>query len=651
MYVDPEHFIADAARVHETQQREAERARPFRFDGALISSAQEELVHRLRIWVEPETLRRATARQLEVGCAIDVASTTTGGRGYVREVDIGRSVLEMSIAGGPGPFIGGEPVRLVIRPLLHLVLSEADAVRRLTAKPELLRRLLAPKVPGPAPGAPRGSACPPVAAARLSPSQARVLAAALAAPELYVFCGPPGTGKTETLAWLVLGFLARGERVLLTSYQHRAIDECLERLAAIAAPHLASLVGGSPGGVARIGDPAKVAPVIHPWLGAKPGPGVRLVAATIPVALTQHLDELGLSTFDRVIVDEAGRTPLVSVLPVLARAQRSFILAGDPEQLRPICAPDSPKVEAAQSALEYYFQIDEVRELRSGVLTESFRFESEAVADGTRAFYEARGVDLAFPRLLADPGVDGAANHVLFLDTGVEEPRWRRHGGSFSLVQPVEAALVHEEAQRIAKEGLRLRDELLVLTPFRLQRELLRMLFRPKQRELVSSIDRAQGAERPSVIISLTVTTPEHVLKYLSPEKLNVAWSRARRRLILVGSWKALEEAYDARDAAGNPRMDGALRALVETIIERAVIRPASPSPETLEAVRRKLEGLCEPSGQGRGTSSGVSLPSKAPRQRAGGGEEESILADLRAIPRSARRLIVGLPRVRRRRM
>ena len=67
--------------------------------------------------------------------------------------------------------------------------------------------------------------------ASLTPGQARALAGATAAADVFLIQGPPGTGKTTVIAELVRGLAhARGARVLLSAASHRAIDNALERI-------------------------------------------------------------------------------------------------------------------------------------------------------------------------------------------------------------------------------------------------------------------------------------------------------------------------------------------------------------------------------------------------------------------------------------
>ena len=56
--------------------------------------------------------------------------------------------------------------------------------------------------------------------------QRAVLQQALGSSLTYVW-GPPGTGKTHLIAHLIAALVARGERVLVTSHTHAAVDQAL----------------------------------------------------------------------------------------------------------------------------------------------------------------------------------------------------------------------------------------------------------------------------------------------------------------------------------------------------------------------------------------------------------------------------------------
>ncbi|MER7278775.1 AAA domain-containing protein [Dactylosporangium sp. NPDC000244] len=69
-----------------------------------------------------------------------------------------------------------------------------------------------------------------VPAAGLDDDQREAFRRAVAVPDLLAVLGPPGTGKTRTIVQVVQECAARGQRVLVTSHTHRAVDNVLEDL-------------------------------------------------------------------------------------------------------------------------------------------------------------------------------------------------------------------------------------------------------------------------------------------------------------------------------------------------------------------------------------------------------------------------------------
>lgn len=64
----------------------------------------------------------------------------------------------------------------------------------------------------------------------LNPFQKEAVNKILSAPDLCMVQGPPGTGKTTVIAEAIMQLARKGERVLLASQAHTAVDNALERL-------------------------------------------------------------------------------------------------------------------------------------------------------------------------------------------------------------------------------------------------------------------------------------------------------------------------------------------------------------------------------------------------------------------------------------
>jgi DNA replication ATP-dependent helicase Dna2 len=106
-------------------------------------------------------------------------------------------------------------------------------------------------------------------------------------------------------------------------------------------------------------------------------------------------------------------------------------------------------------------------------------------------------------------------------------------------------------------------DQIGVVAPYRAQSRAIRRLLRqalPDQRELrrtivIDTVERMQGQERDVVIVSLTTSNPTFATNladfFFQPERLNVAITRPRSKLIILGSSHVLLAApIDPDDAA-----------------------------------------------------------------------------------------------------
>ena len=85
----------------------------------------------------------------------------------------------------------------------------------------------------------------------LNPSQQRAVRDAVAAEEVHLVHGPPGTGKTTTAVEIIRQCVGRDESVLATAASNTAVDNVVERLAAQGAD------------VVRLGHPARVTPALR----------------------------------------------------------------------------------------------------------------------------------------------------------------------------------------------------------------------------------------------------------------------------------------------------------------------------------------------------------------------------------------------------
>lgn len=276
--------------------------------------------------------------------------------------------------------------------------------------------------------------------------------------------------------------------------------------------------------------------------------------------------------FDWTIVDEAGRATAPEVLVPLVRARRA-ILVGDGRQLPPIVDRDlSPEqLDAADVTRE---------ELQTSLFETLVRAAERTRPEMAHMLRSQHRMHPAIGRLVSDVFYDGKLIHaaeteqlehdlpwldrrVLWLSTSQERGRREsRYGKSFASEK--EAAAIAGFLRRV-EDSYRLggtRRSVGVITGYTGQSALLTSLLSPTDRERwqaldldVDTVDAFQGRECDIIIFSAVRSNYRQLLGFLSDRRrLNVALSRARQLLVIVGDAEMLRRAEP--DRPDNPFRD-----------------------------------------------------------------------------------------------
>jgi ATP-dependent RNA/DNA helicase IGHMBP2 len=432
---------------------------------------------------------------------------------------------------------------------------------------------------------------------RLNASQQAAVAKILAANELAIVHGPPGTGKTTTLVQAIKALVRRdGERILVVAPSNTAVDLLSEKLADEGL------------NVLRIGNPVRVSERLQSLtldsrmaqhssvkdvkkLKKKAGEfrdmahkyrrnfgkaerdqrkalfdearsimkeverleqyvlddvlaKAQVVTATLVGASHYTVRHLQYRT---AVIDEAGQALEPACwIPVL-KAQR-LVLAGDHCQLPPTVKSD----DAARGGLAITLMEKNVALHPEAVvlLEEQYRMHETIMGYSGGAFYNSR--------LRAHPSV---AAHTLFagdtplsfVDTagcGYEERQ-----ESSGLSNPEEAAFLLKHVTRLVTElsaHYPAADfpSIAIISPYRLQVQLLQELL-PHSTALqpylhrisVNTIDSFQGQERDIVYIGLTRSNGDSRIGFLAEvRRMNVAMTRARKKLVVIGDSSTLSQ-------------------------------------------------------------------------------------------------------------
>ena len=378
---------------------------------------------------------------------------------------------------------------------------------------------------------------------KLLPNQREAILKSMASKDYYLMQGPPGTGKSFVLSVIIIEEIAYfNHKVVVVGPNHMAINNTLEQALRLAPPYSQVFfkVGQSynaPNYIASFEgkeykiennikiDSAKANTADFPWL-------IGLTPHSLYTRRANYLE------CDTLIVDEAGQMTIPLALMGMIKAKK-VILAGDHKQLPPIISSEEVSEEMRQSAFQKLMTKDNCT-----MLDVSFRMCEPICNFVSDLFYEGK----------VKPMKEGCGNLIV-----CNEPLFDFHtpvvihhvDDDGEQTSDKEASFIADTIAGLLKKGLPA-DEIAVLSPFRAQAANVKRHVRKhpdiseEQRKLVAAdtIDKMQGQEREVIIYSLVSGNLDYMTEMAeflyNPNKMNVAFSRAKSKLIIVGNIEQL---------------------------------------------------------------------------------------------------------------
>lgn len=372
----------------------------------------------------------------------------------------------------------------------------------------------------------------------LNESQIRAVKHCFSMHDYCLLEGFPGTGKSTLLSFLLEQFSNVGKTVLFTSHTHSAVDTVLCKLKQSCNVDFV-----------RLGPMERIHELIKPHaldLKTPEQVNLRFLSAKI-VAVTclssQHPLLLNRK-FDICIVDEASQVMFPAVLGPMLLANQ-FILVGDRMQLTPVVRNETASREGLRVSL--FEMLLERHPHASCALDIQYRMNKEIMDFSNSVTYNGR--------LKC-----GIQNQTLRIKN-VNLPLWAKDvvygpGVCFLNTESPESKTLHAEtsekvmlATGIVNIGqidlirtlctAYYEEDVAVITPYRAQLSMLHEL-----KVECCTIDQFQGRDKNCIIISLVRCNPKSKVGDLLRDwrRFNVAVTRARCKLILVGSLKTMKE-------------------------------------------------------------------------------------------------------------
>ena len=418
----------------------------------------------------------------------------------------------------------------------------------------------------------------------LNPPQQDAVRFALSSRDIAILHGPPGTGKTTTLAEVVFQAVRQGLKVLACSPSNTGVDNLLERLAEM----IPSVI--------RVGHPARVFEALRGHTldelvendsntavvrdikreieqlmryadretRSREGNRVRgelfadigrlrqqarmLERNTINYVLdsadvictTTTIDEelLGDRTFDLVVMDEACQCTEPAMWPAVLRADR-LILAGDHCQLPPtVVSAEAARQGLGRSLMERLVQEHGQPIFRR--LTVQYRMHEAIMGFSSQQFYAGELIadvsvrDHWLPDLSGVTEDDVTSPILEFWDTAGAGWDEELEPDGLSKRNPKEANWVVMQVRKLLDSGVA-PEQIAVIAPYAAQVRLIRNRMQLSAIE-IDTVDGFQGREKEVVIVSLVRSNPEGEIGFLADtRRTNVALTRAKRALRVIG--------------------------------------------------------------------------------------------------------------------
>ncbi|GFF98156.1 DNA replication ATP-dependent helicase/nuclease dna2 [Aspergillus lentulus] len=416
------------------------------------------------------------------------------------------------------------------------------------------------------------------AKASLNVDQKRAINKVMSARDYALVLGMPGTGKTTTVAHIIRALVAQGKSVLLTSYTHTAVDNILLK------------IRDDNFRILRIGATAKVHPEVQQFvdLAAVPKSTVEELKACYEESQVVATTCLGVNhnifnrrIFDYCIVDEASQITLPVCLGPI-RMARTFILVGDHYQLPPLVQ----NKEAQEGGLDVsLFKLLSDAHPESVVnLEHQYRMCEDIMVLSNNLIYSGRlkcGTPAVASRSLDLPNIGGLKLHHInqlpqspsqrqfclgtnqgrcwlrdvldpsaknrFINTDTLAIPARDLANGARIVNPTESSICAQLVESLVSCGIPGRN-IGVITFYRSQLSLLKQNLRRYLPELeMHTADKFQGRDKEVVILSCVRSNADNNVGDLLRDwrRINVAFTRARTKLLVIGSKSTLRDGND----------------------------------------------------------------------------------------------------------
>lgn len=409
--------------------------------------------------------------------------------------------------------------------------------------------------------------------------QSQLMDKVLAAQDYFLLWGPPGTGKTSVMLKNIVAYLYQNtqENILLLAYTNRAVDEICEAICQIGEGmqnefiRIGSRLSTSEKYQANLLDVTmkkmSTRKDIVSWLQEK-----RIYISTLSSFHSKQ--EISLfKHFDTVIVDEASQILEPMIIGLLEPFKRRLLI-GDHKQLPAVVVQDGLSSQILDENLNllgiedtrtslferlYIYLVKNKWDHAYGILYEQGRMHQELMKFPNQYFYAHQLKTLPDNQRQIKPqlyekyneALSWLSNRLLYIPTKEDHDlNWKTNVFEAETCCLIIKNII--EVYEMNNKKLQA-TSIGIITPYRAQIALINQKINDlpeKYRSIITidTVERYQGSARDIIIYSFCVNKKSQLEALVSPSKegidrkLNVALTRAKEQIILVGNESILSQ-------------------------------------------------------------------------------------------------------------
>lgn len=408
-----------------------------------------------------------------------------------------------------------------------------------------------------------------------------VIAKALAATDYFLIVGPPGTGKTSVYAKSLIKEIHNQPNtdILILAYTNRAVDElCSAICSAFNEDETQCNRYIRVGSEYSCGATYRHRLLQHRARKAKNRKQLteelqrtRIYVGTL-ASILGRLELFDIKNFDVAIIDEASQIlepQIIGLLPLF----KKFILIGDHKQLSTITLQSEQKstvtneqlnriglLDCRESLFERFFRTAQKNKWHAIYDTLDYhgRMHQDIASLVNNSFYDGilkeinnRQINALNLKPYSTNNIEKqiATNRVLFFDIpSSPDSILSDKVNQMEAEQVVEIARIIYHTYKKNNKEFTANEALGIIAPYRNQIALIRNLLiktgiEDLSQVMIDTVERYQGSQRDVIIVSFCFNTPYQMLNFINmnreqtvDRKLNVALTRAREQLFLVGN-------------------------------------------------------------------------------------------------------------------